>query len=91
MPRHDIYHCPRCHRRWRREPLTAHQLRVLRYVREYLAVNKLAPALADLQAHFGWSSGATAHEHLATLERKGYIARGEPNTERSITLILPVP
>lgn len=55
--------------------LTKRQKQILDYLREFIAQNGYAPSLYEVCEEFGYASLATVHEHLANLERKGYIAK----------------
>ncbi len=65
--------------------LTRRQLDVLRFVRDYLREHALAPTLDEIAERFGVSK-VTVHEHLAHLERKGWIRR-EHGRSRAISLV----
>jgi SOS-response transcriptional repressor LexA len=91
VPSYKVFHCPQCHQRWGRRPLTEHQLRILRWLREYEYLHRMAPRFSEIQAHFGFRSSATVHEHLTNLAEKGYIVRSAHNAERGISLVPPIP
>lgn len=55
--------------------LTKRQKQILDYLREFIAQNGYAPSFHEVCEEFGYTSLATVHEHLANLERKGYIAK----------------
>lgn len=69
-----------------KQPLTVRQLDVLHYIQGYIQYHKIAPTLEEIAERFRWGSLATVHEHLATLERKGWIRR-EPQAARGLTLL----
>lgn len=69
------------------KPLTRVQAMLLRFIGNRIASDGCAPTLAEMGGAFGWTSSATASEHLEQLERKGYIRR-TPVTERGITLLV---
>ena len=48
---------------------------ILDYLEEYIEERGYAPPLKDIADHFGLSSTATVHEHLAYLEEHGFIKR----------------
>src|SRR3989344_2822954 len=63
--------------------LTPKQKKVLDFVKEYSAKKEFAPSHEEIKRHFRLRSVATVHEHLETLERKGYVIR-EKNQPRSV-------
>ena len=67
-------------------PLTRRQKQILDYIGEYIEEWGYAPSFEEIAEHFGYSSLATVHEHLRTLERKGYI-RKSYNESRSIEMV----
>jgi repressor LexA len=56
-------------------PLTDAQADILRFIEERLDAGMSAPTCREICDHFGWKSPKAATDHLAALERKGYIAR----------------
>lgn len=91
--------CPQCAHRFHspidndrpglRLPLTKRQADVYRWTAEQIHVNGYAPSFEETAEHFGYRSLATVHEHLANLERKGWITRLF-NERRAITCLVPV-
>lgn len=55
--------------------LTPKQREVLGFVQKYSTKRQYAPSLEEIKKHFRLRSLATVHEHLATLESKGYLRR----------------
>lgn len=51
------------------------QRQILDYITDNIGKYGYAPTLTEIAAHFDLSSLATVHEHLAVLEKKGYIRR----------------
>lgn len=51
------------------------QKEILNYVSSSITKYGYAPTLTEIAEHLGLSSLATVHEHLAVLEKKGYIRR----------------
>lgn len=51
------------------------QKQVLDFISEKIEDKGFAPTLTEIADHFGLSSLATVHEHLAVLEKKGLIRR----------------
>ena len=64
-------------------PLTNRQRDILTFVREYCAAEGISPTLEEIAAEFGVNK-VTIFGHVAELERKGAITRGERHTSRSI-------
>lgn len=64
-------------------PLTKRQSDILSFVREYCDEHSISPTLDEIAAHFGVNK-VTIFGHVAELERKGAITRGERHTSRSI-------
>ena len=56
-------------------PLADVQTEVLLFLEERLDAGTSAPTCREICDHFGWKSPKAASDHLAALERKGYIAR----------------
>ncbi len=55
------------------EPLTKKQKEVLDFVTEFIKINEYSPSYRELADHLGLSSPATIHEHIKSLEDKGYL------------------
>lgn len=68
--------------------LTKRQRQIYEYVQSFLGAHGYAPSLEEIGGHFGLSSVATVHEHLANLEAKGVLRR-DPNRSRAIELLEP--
>jgi len=68
--------------------LTKRQSEILLFLETY-ATRGYMPSFEEIATAFDYTSLATVHEHLANLERKGYITRGH-NEARAIA-ILPKP
>ncbi len=64
---------------------TKKQRQVLDYVRNELGMGRPPPSIREISSHFGFSSTKAARDHLAALEKKGYIER-ESGKARSIRL-----
>lgn len=67
-------------------PLSRRQAEVYRYLRGYERAHGRAPALTEIAAVLGLRSKSTVLEHLAALEKKGWIQR-EPGKMRGIRLL----
>lgn len=65
--------------------LTPKQKKVLDFIKSYNKKHEFAPSLKEIGKHLGVTSPATVHQHLATLESKGFISR-EKSQPRAITL-----
>lgn len=55
------------------EQLTQKQAKILDFLRHRVDQGEPSPTYRDLCANFGWSSTATARDHLRALSRKGYL------------------
>ncbi len=55
------------------ETLTKKQKQVLDHIEEFIKEHGFAPSYREIAEHFDLSSVATVHEHVRTLEDKGYI------------------
>lgn len=65
-------------------PLTPKQLRVLTFIRDYSRARGYAPTMQELGDEFGVSK-VTVFEHVAALQRKGYLRRSK-HKARSLRL-----
>lgn len=65
---------------------TSTQLRILRFVREYLARHGYPPSVRDIQRAFGFASPRSAAKHLQSLEAHGLIEL-PARTARGIRLV----
>jgi repressor LexA len=66
--------------------LTPRQHELLSYIQDFVADNTYSPSYREIMTHFGFTSTASVHKHLAALQRKGHILL-EKNSSRSISLI----
>lgn len=69
-------------------PLTRTQRKVYDYLYDHIERHGFAPTFADIACEFDYSSLATVHEHLTTLERKGWIVRGHNEVQNIQCLVL---
>ena len=69
------------------EKITAKQAETLTFVKKYIASHGFPPSVREICAGMNLSSPATAHAHLAQLEKKGII-RKESNKFRTIELLV---
>jgi repressor LexA len=67
--------------------LTEKQKRIYQFIKEYISHYGIAPSYEEIRTHFGLKSTSTVFDHIRTLEKKGYIARGGTNQKRSLQLI----
>lgn len=83
--------CPTCHTPLRREdaPLTPKQAALYRFVYQYIDQHGFAPSFDEMARQFRYASLATVHEHLTSLERKGWLRR-DYNAARAIQCLVPV-
>ena len=56
------------------KPLTNSQLRILRFIAAHRDSVGVTPQYRLIAHEFGYQSLATVHEHVQTLERKGWIS-----------------
>src|SRR5271165_661788 len=63
--------------------LTKRQTEVLNYLEAFLHKNGYSPSFEEIAHGLKLTSLATVHNHLSTLEKKGFIRRGY-NQSRSI-------
>ena len=63
--------------------LTKRQKQVLDFLQKYKAKHEYAPSLEEIAKHLGLTSVSTAHYHIKTLEKLGYITK-ENNQARTI-------
>ncbi|MHB8278356.1 MAG: transcriptional repressor LexA [Candidatus Humimicrobiaceae bacterium] len=68
----------------KKENLTQKQSDVLREIYEFIAANSYSPSVRDIAQVLGFSSPKGAGDHLAILEKKGYILKS--SSARSIRL-----
>ncbi|MCX6383841.1 MAG: transcriptional repressor LexA [Actinobacteria bacterium] len=68
----------------KKENLTQKQSDVLREIYEFIAANSYSPSVRDIAQVLGFSSPKGAGDHLAVLEKKGYIQKN--SSARSIRL-----
>ncbi|MBK6495204.1 MAG: transcriptional repressor LexA [Gemmatimonadales bacterium] len=69
-------------------PLTPKQRKMLDFLSEAIAQQGYAPSFEEIAEKFNYQSLATVHEHLTTLQRKGYIRRNY-NESRAIEVLPP--
>lgn len=74
----------------RRPGLTKRQHQVLHFILEHGQREGYAPTFQEIADHLQVSSLATVAEHVANLERKGYLRRSY-NEARSITIFQDEP
>ncbi len=67
---------------------TARQRKVLDFIIGFKAKKGMPPTIAEMQRHFGFSSPKAVADHLASLEKKGFIRR-ERFKSRAITVTDP--
>lgn len=68
------------------QPLTARQQAVYEFIREQLHATRRPPTVREIADHFGFRSPKGGTDHLAALERKGWIIR-TPGVSRGIQLV----
>lgn len=68
--------------------LTKRQKQVLDYVTKYIKENDYAPSLEEIKKRLGLRSVSAVHQHISTLEDKGYLQR-DKNQPRGIRVAEP--
>lgn len=63
--------------------LSAKQIEVLRFIKEYMSKNGQSPTLVEIAEHLDIHTKSTINQHLSALEKKGFITR-LPGTYRGI-------
>jgi repressor LexA len=67
------------------QAITDAQRRTLKEVREFIASKKYPPTMKEIGTQLG-VTGASAHQLIKQLERKGYVTR-QPRKARSLTVV----
>lgn len=67
--------------------ITEVQKRILNFLIEQKTGRGIPPTLAEIAKHFGYKNRATVQQHLAALEKKGFIKKN-PKLSRHIELTL---
>lgn len=67
--------------------LTDTQKKILEHLIEQIKGKGMPPTLAEVANHFGYKNRATVQQHLAAIEKKGFIKKN-PKLSRSIELTL---
>ncbi len=67
--------------------LTEIQKKILDYLIDQIKGKGMPPTLAEVAYHFGYKNRATVQQHLAAIEKKGFIKKN-PKLSRSIELTL---
>jgi repressor LexA len=70
------------------QPLTERQVQVLRAVEQYVEARGGSPTLDEIRRMVGLASKSTVDEHLAALERKGFLSI-QPGAHAGITVLVP--
>jgi repressor LexA len=70
-----------------KQDLTKIQGKILDFLIERIKGKGMPPTLAEIAGHFGYKNRATVQQHLAAIEKKGFIKRGA-KLSRSIELTL---
>lgn len=66
--------------------LYAKERQILEFISQFIQRRGFAPTLQEIAEAVGVSALSTVHEHLASLERKGFIKK-KPGVERSLELV----
>ncbi|MFA6308073.1 MAG: transcriptional repressor LexA [Patescibacteria group bacterium] len=66
--------------------LSKKQKQILDFVTQFIQTNEYAPSYREIAEYFGYSSTATVHEHLKSLEDKGLITSSQ-HAARSLEIV----
>ncbi len=66
--------------------LTKKQKRVFDFINTYISENGISPTIEEIRKELKLKAVSTIHEHINSLEAKGYISKSE-NSARSLSLI----
>ncbi|RKY03807.1 MAG: repressor LexA [Spirochaetes bacterium] len=67
--------------------LTDRQKEIYNFIKDYIKKRGIAPSYEEIKKEFGFKSLGTVFEHLKTLEKKGYIQKGNYNQKRAIQIV----
>ena len=67
---------------------TKRQQQILEYIEKFIKQKEYSPSLEDIRKHFRLSTKSTVHQHIKSLQEKGYINKTK-NLTRSIELRNP--
>lgn len=73
------------------DPLTKKQKMILDLITEFIAAQGYAPSYQEIADRLGLRSRATIHQHIRTLEDKGYIRAKENHARALEVLDAPLP
>ncbi len=65
--------------------LTLRQKEILGFIKDYIAKKEISPTLSEIKQKFQFSSNSAAHQHVAALQRKGFLKK-LPYQARAISL-----
>lgn len=65
---------------------TKRQIQILDFIRSQTKLKGYPPSVREIGAHIGLRSSSTVHNHLSTLEQKGYLRR-DPSKPRALVLL----
>ncbi len=77
--------------------LTKKQKQILDYIKSYIKKRGLSPTIEEIRKHFKLSALSTVHQHIETLEKKGFIekngssARGIELKKKSLYTLVKIP
>ena len=69
------------------DKLTKRQKEILDFIANYLKNRQYAPSYMEIAEHFGISSPATIHQHVKSLEEKGYL-KSPQNQKRALEPVM---
>ena len=65
--------------------LTQRQKQIYEFIKQYIKKNDYAPSLEEIKKHFKLKSVGTIHEHIETLQSKGFLKKTD-NQARAINI-----
>lgn len=65
--------------------LTHRQKQIYEFIKQYIRKNDYAPSLEEIKKHFKLKSVSTIHEHIETLQTKGFLEKTD-NQARAINI-----
>ena len=65
--------------------LTAKERKILEFIQNHMNGKGIPPTLREIMAYFGYKAIGTVQDHVASMERKGFLVR-EKGKARSIQI-----
>lgn len=66
--------------------MTKNELKVLEYIKNYIAEESVSPSFAEIQEHFGWASKGSVQNYIKQLTEKGHLQKS-PHQKRSLKVV----